>query len=155
MSGQLFWAWCKMEDSIFSAGLSPLCLIRGAWPPSSTWGISHNPSWNYRFNLLECLAIQMSYLQNFKPQPMKLHPKKNPFLFLKVHIHSLWSTSIKYMLTSCFIEKVSPPPPGSYRPIHFRLHFFLLFLVYSRAWTPWGKKWKVEQRIRKQSQQLR
>jgi hypothetical protein len=43
--------------------------------------MSHIPQQNYRFNLLE-----MRHFWNVKPQPVKLHSKKNPFPLSEVYI---------------------------------------------------------------------
>jgi hypothetical protein len=48
--------------------------------------------------------MQITRLQNLKPQPMKLQPEKNPFPLSRVLYIALDSPQIKYMYTSCFVD---------------------------------------------------
>lgn len=92
----VYHVWTAFLSSVKTGGLFCLarllhvclCLIWGARPapPNLLPEECHIPKQNYRFYFLECLPVQMRYSWNVKPQPMKLHSKKNPFTLSKVYI---------------------------------------------------------------------
>lgn len=104
---------------------------------------------NHRFNFLECFSMQMRYPYYFKPQPMKLRPKKNPFPLAKVNIAlftPIKSTSrfIEYSLRelfhwrlpkkSCNSEIVKEPSPSKWESERTHAH---------TPWIPQGKHGKL------------